>query len=60
MLIFLLLGTVYCTALAKMGYFQSWIDYSKLRHNFLESPPLVEQCMEDNFSNGSESEEVAD
>ena len=40
------------TALAGMGYFQSWIDQNKLPHNFLESLPLVEQCMADSFAIG--------
>ena len=55
MLIFFIVG--HCTA---MGYFHSWIYYNKLPPNFLESSPLVEQCMADSISNGSESEEVAD
>ena len=50
-----------CTALVEMGYFQSWIDQNKLPHNFLESSPLVEQCMADSIiSDGPENEEVAD
>ena len=43
-----------------MGYFQSWIDKNKFPPNFLESSPLVEQCMADSISDWSESEEVAD
>ena len=33
---------LYCTALAGVGYFQSWIDENQLPHNFLESSLLVE------------------
>ena len=45
---------LYCTALIGMDSFQSWIDYNNLSHIFLESSPLVEQCMADSISNGSE------
>ena len=43
-----------------MGSFQSCVDYNNLPHIFLESSPLVEQCMADSISNRSENEEVAD
>ena len=57
MLIFFIVGR--CTA---MGYFQSWIDYNKLPPNFISRiiSLLVEQCVADSISDGSESEEVAD
>ena len=53
MLIFFILGNcaaLYCTAIAEVGYFQSRIDQKNLSpHNFLESSPLVEQCMADSI-----------
>ena len=55
-MLFFLCWALCCTALAGMSYFQSWIGYNKLPHNFLASLQLVEQCLADSFSNGSESE----
>ena len=49
MLIFFCWG-LYFTVLAGVGYFQSGIDKNKLPHNFLESPPLLEQCVAEHAS----------
>ena len=50
-----------CFFFLLLGTLLQWAISSRelIRIN-LESSPLVEQCMADSISNGSESEEVAD
>ena len=56
LIFFLLLDTVLQWAISTREFIR--INFRLL--NFLESSPLVEQCMADSISSGSESEEVAD